>query len=250
MSRAIEFERENLALAAGDRTEHPLGLWMRNPAHPHMWAMNQLYVEGRRPGLTPADLAAELDRGLADARHRRAVVTDDATGIALADGMRAAGYRATPLMVMLLDAEPPAPPRGMAHEIDEAAMRALEQRLVLDSTQIPEHDRPVVLEGHAHIRATVPGTRAFAGVRDGRDVCQTTLFAHDGVGQPEDVETATAHRGHGIAAATVSLAAREALAAGCDLVFILCSAESGPFALYAGLGFRAAGRFWTFNRQV
>lgn len=250
MSRAIEFEKENLALAAGDRTEHPLGLWLRNPAHPHMWAMNQLYVEGRRPDLTAEALAAELDRGLADARHRRAIVTDDATGMALAEGMRAAGYRVTPLMVMLLDAEPPAPPPGMAHEIDERAMQALEERLVVESTHIPEHDRPVVLAGHAHIRATVPGTRVFAGVRKGRDVCQTTLFAHDGIGQPEDVETAASHRGHGIAAATVCLAAREALAAGCETVFILCSAESGPFGLYAGLGFRAAGRFWTFNRQV
>lgn len=48
----------------------------------------------------------------------------------------------------------------------------------------------------------------------------------------------------------VALASREALAAGCDLVFVVCSLATGPVALYSGLGFRVAGRFWTFNRQV
>ncbi len=67
---------------------------------------------------------------------------------------------------------------------------------------------------------------------------------------PELVNTLAEHRGHGLAAATVSLAAREALAAGCDMVFIVCAAADGPVALYARLGFRAAGRFWSFTRPA
>jgi hypothetical protein len=164
--------------------------------------------------------------------------------------MRRAGYNAVPLMVMLLDREAPEPAPGLAHEIDEPAMRALEERLVAANTDIPEADRPVVVEGHAHIRAAVPGTRMFAGRAGGEDVCQTTLFCHDGVGQPEDVETLAAHRGRGLAGATVALATREAVAAGADLVFILCSADTGPFPLYAAIGYRAAGRAWTFTRQA
>jgi GNAT superfamily N-acetyltransferase len=223
---------------------------MRNAEHPQLWSLNQLYVDGPHPELTADRLTAELDRGLADARHRRAVVTDDATGRALADGMRHAGYSVGPLAVMLLDREPPEPEPGVAREIDEAQMRALEATLVAEDPDIPAIDRPVVLAGHAHVRGAAPGTRRFAGFRDGAGVCQTTLYAHDGVGQPEDVATRPAHRGHGIAAATVSLATREAVAAGCEQVFILCNVSDGPFPLYARLGFRAAGRFWTFNRQA
>jgi len=221
--------------------------------------MNQLYVEGRRPDLTADALVAELDRGLSDARHRRAVVTDDATGRTVAEGMRAAGYGVGPLAVMLLDREPgpmasghgcPQPPRRVAREIDEQAMRALETRIVESDPQVPEQDRPVIIEGHAHMRVTIPGTRCFAGVDEGVDVCRTFLYTDGSTGQPDDVETLAAHRGKGIAAATVSLAAREALAAGCDLVFIVCNAATGPVGLYADLGFRASGRFWTFNRQA
>src|SRR6476646_3343726 len=103
----MAFERDNLLLAAGHREDHRLGLWMRCAAHPQLWSLNQLSVERPHPGLLPAHVIAELDRGLADARHRRAIVTDDATGRSIADGMRRAGYSATPLMVMLLDGEPP-----------------------------------------------------------------------------------------------------------------------------------------------
>ncbi|MFL5846302.1 MAG: hypothetical protein ACJ762_16570 [Solirubrobacteraceae bacterium] len=246
--RAITFERENLALAAGHVEEHPLGRWMRNAENPQMWSLNQLYVEGRQPALDAATLTAELDRGLADARHRRVVVEHDATGRGLIDGMRGAGYDAIALMVMALDEEPPVPAPGAAREISEPEMRALEARVVGEG-DIPAADRPVVLAGHAHMRETIPGTRCFAGVLDGEDVCHTTLYLHDGTGQPEDVETLAAARGRGVAAAAVSLASREALAAGSDLVFILCHAYDGPYPLYAQLGFRATGRFWTFTRQ-
>jgi GNAT superfamily N-acetyltransferase len=218
-----------------------------------MWAMNQLYVEGAQPQLTAEALCAELDRGLADAHHRRAIVTDDATGRRIADDMRAAGYGAGPLAVMLLDREPPEPPAGLAHEIDEPAMRALEERIVAQDDAIPPHDKQIVIEGHAHMRAARAGgyrVRMFAGVDGGEDVCRTFLYTDGRTGQPEDVETLPAHRGKGLAAATVSLAAREALAAGCDLVFILANAANGPVALYSELGFRVSGRFWTFNRTV
>lgn len=247
VQRAIAWERDNYALAAGQFDEGPLGRWMRSAGHPQLWSINQLYVEGPHPDLTAQQLVAELDRGLADVRHRRVVVTHDATGRNLEAGMRKAGYDAAAVMVMLLDREPPAPPPGVAREITEAEMRGLEARLIGEGS-IPAHDRPVVLAGHAHLRTTVPGTRTFAGALDGEDVCQVTLYHRDGIGQPEDVETLAAARGRGVAAATVSLATREAVAAGSELVFVVCHAYDGPFALYAELGYRAAGRFWTFTR--
>jgi GNAT superfamily N-acetyltransferase len=115
---------------------------------------------------------------------------------------------------------------------------------------MPEHDRPVVVAGHAHIRTALEGTRRFLGSHDGTDASQTTLYTDGRTGQPESVGTLLAHQGHGLASATVGFAAREALGAGCDLVFIVSLADTGPVALYAGVGFRAAGRFWTFTRPA
>ncbi|MCW2968582.1 MAG: family N-acetyltransferase [Solirubrobacteraceae bacterium] len=250
LERAIAFERECLALVADDRREHPLGLWTRSAEHPQLWSLNQLHVIGRHPELTAEQLMAELDRGLADVRHRRVVVDDDATGRRLQDDFRKAGWSVGPVLVMVLDREPPVPPVAVAHEIDAPGMDTLDELIMHDDDEIPEHDRPIVLAAHAHMRRAIPGTREFAGVRDGVDACQATLYTDGRTGQVESVGTLRAHRGHGLAAATVGLAAREALAAGCDLVFIVCHADTGPVALYAGLGFRPAGRFWTFTRPA
>jgi GNAT superfamily N-acetyltransferase len=248
VERAIAFERDNLVLAAERSDEHPLGLWTRCAEHPQLWMLNQLHVVGPHPGLTAKGLIAELDAGLSDARHRRVTVADDATGRGLVDDFRAAGWQVSPTLVMLLDREPPAPPPGVAREVDEPTMRALEELIVRDDPAFPAHDEPVVLAGHIHMRAAIPGTRTFAGAHDGVDACQTTLYAVGRTGQPESVGTLSAHEGHGLASATVALATREALAAGCDLVFILCHADTGPVPLYARVGFRAAGRFWAFTR--
>jgi len=210
--------------------------------------LNLLYVIGRHPSLTAESLIAELDRGLADVAHRRAVVEDDVTGQAVADGMREAGYMAVPLMVMVLDGEPPAPPDGVVRVIEEDVMAGLARRVMDDDEWVPEHDRDHVVAGQSFVRSTVPGTRSYAGMLDGEDVCHTVLFQRDGTAQPENVVTMTAARGRGIAAATVARATLDALADGADLVFLVCDAATGPYALYAGLGYRAVGRFWTFTR--
>jgi hypothetical protein len=248
VERAIRFERETSSLVSDRIEEHPLGRWIRCSAHPKLWSLNQLYVEGPHPDLTVGELTAELDRGLADATHRRVIVEDDATGRALSEPMREAGYGVVPLMVMLLEREPPAPPAGVVREVDNATMRVLQARLLEDDDEVPEADRPVVAAGQGHVREVIPGTRCYAGMVDGEDVCQTILYTDGHTGQPEHVITLPTARGHGIAAATVSQATRDAVAAGCDLVFMVCDAALGPFALYSDLGYRAAGRFWAFTK--
>lgn len=237
-------------LAASDhREEAPLGVWARCSTHPKMWMLNQLHVVGPQPDLTAEAFLAELDRGLADVGHRRAQVSDDVTGRRLAEDVRKLeGYNVMPLLVMLLDREPPEPPPGFAREVDAATMRALDEQIVAADAGIPAHDKPVVVEGHEHLRDQIPGTRSFVGSRDGVDACAVTLYCDGRTGQPEDVNTLAEHRGHGLAAATVSLAARAATASGADLVFIVCDAAEGPFPLYASLGFRAAGRYWSFTK--
>lgn len=149
---------------------------------------------------------------------------------------------------MALAGDPPAPTEGLAREADEEELAALDARVVEADAELPEEHRAAVLAGQAHLRAANPGTRRFVGLHDGEPVATTTLFTEGGTAQPEDVSTLPAHRGHGIAGATVALAAREARATGCDLVFLVCDAAGGPVALYASLGFVPVGRSWTFTR--
>lgn len=91
-----------------------------------MWALNQLWVVGPQPGLEGRTLRSELDRLHAGCAHRRAVVTDDATGARLADELAAAGYRGERIATMPHEGAAPQPPAGVAREIGWEAWRALE----------------------------------------------------------------------------------------------------------------------------
>jgi GNAT superfamily N-acetyltransferase len=162
--------------------------------------------------------------------------------------MRAAGYLAAPTMVMLLEDPPQAPPPDAVRQVGADEMRALQERLTADDGEIPDRDRPGVLDGMAHLFASVPGTRCYHGLLDGEHVCEVVLYQDGRTGQPEQVQTLSAARGRGIAGAAVARATLDAVEAGCDLVFLVCNAATGPYPLYAELGYRAAGRYWAFTR--
>lgn len=248
--RAIDFEIDCTVAACDHSEEVPLGLWIRSASHPKMWMLNQLHVRGPQPDLTADDLVAELDRGLADVGHRRAQVGDDATGRRLADDVaKLEGWTAAPVLVMVLEREPPEPPPGVTREIDHEAMMALEALLVDEYDDVPQDEKPVVVAGRAHLTAVIDGTRYFTATADGTDVSTVYLYTDGRTGQLEDVGTLEAHRGQGLASATVNVAARAAIDAGCDMTFLVCHAGTGPVALYADLGFRTVGRYWAFTRR-
>jgi GNAT superfamily N-acetyltransferase len=227
-----------------------LGLWLRSEEHPRMWVLNELHVVGPRPELTGEQLRAELDRELAGGAHRRAVVEDDLTGQRLFEDFHGRdGWRANAVVVMALLGDLPEPVPGVAREVAEEEFRAADAALTAQAGEIPPHDRPVVLAGHRRLREAT-GARMFLGADNGTDACRTTLFTDGQTGQAEAVETLPAHRGRGLAAATVALAARSAREAGCDFVFIVSDALEGPLPLYASLGFVVIGRYWTFTRPA
>jgi predicted GNAT family acetyltransferase len=70
---------------------------------------------------------------------------------------------------------------------------------------------------------------------------------HEGAAQIEDVNTLEPFRGRGLARQVVSFAAREALAGGADLVWLIADDNDWPKELYAKLGFRPVGTFWQFT---
>jgi GNAT superfamily N-acetyltransferase len=247
--RAIEFERWCNATAAGRVEDVELGQWLRSDEHPRMWVLNELHVIGPHPELTGEQLLAELDRELGDVpgRHRRAVVEDDLTGQRLAGDLRGArGWNVGPVGVMVLLGNLPEPAPDVAREASEEDFRALDVAITA-AGDTPPDDHEVVVAGHARLREAT-GARRFIGRRDGVDACRTTLFTDGTTGQPEAVETLPDHRGHGLAAATVTQAGRAALDSGCDFVFLVCDLNDGPVQLYASLGFVVIGRYWTFTR--
>lgn len=212
-----------------------------------MWVLNQLWVVGPQPGLEGRTLSSELDRLHAGCAHRRAVVTDDATGARLAGELAAAGYRGERIVTMPHQGAAPQPPAGVAREIGWEAWRALERACARDDPSHPPGTAEALMGGQEALRRR-PGTRMFAGARGGLDACVTTLYSDGTIALVDSVTTLRAHRGHGLASATVALATQEALAAGHELVLVNALEGSDAQRIYARLGFRAAGRSWVFTR--
>lgn len=214
-----------------------------------MWVLNQLHVIAPQPELDADALVAELDRLYPALAHRRVTHADDATGARLADAMGDRGFRAEHDAVMLLGDPPPPPPAGVARQADEAAFAAAELVLARDDPE-QRSVADLLAAGRARMRAARPGTRRFVGRHEGVDACTVTMLSDGDVAQLEDVSTLAAHRGHGVAGATLALAIHEALRSGHELVFLVVDADEGPVALYERLGFAVAGHTWTFSRAA
>jgi GNAT superfamily N-acetyltransferase len=151
---------------------------------------------------------------------------------------------------MPLESPPPPPAAGVAREATDEpdAFVAAELAVALDTREQPPDVAERLVGGRTRLRASRAGTRTFLGARDGVDACTVTLYSDGHTAQIEDVATLVEHRRHGLAAATISLAIAEALAAGHELVFLYVDADEGPVPLYERLGFRTAGQCWTFTR--
>jgi GNAT superfamily N-acetyltransferase len=242
------FPRKPNPLAVGRSAPHPLGLALFDESLPQMWVLNQLHVVGPRPELDGPGLVAELDRLYPDVAHRQVTVTDDGTGARLSEQMQLCGFSAERDGVMLLETPPDPPAPGIARQADEESFRAAELAIAQEDP-VWASVAELLMDGRARLRAARPHTRAFLGRHDGIDVSTVTMHADGHTAQLEDVATRVAHRRHGVAGATLALAAREALAAGHDLVFLLVDVASGPVPLYERLGFRVAGHKWVFTRS-
>ncbi len=249
MARALAFERR-ARLGTVQRTEHhPLGEAFFQPRRPRVHDANLLTVD------VDADLDAEtliaaLDELYAGGPHRKALVTRDDVGQRLAKPFSQRGWTVGRHVYMVLrHPRDRAPLPGLARETDEATLRPLQ-----DATTREEpfgRDEEVVQQLGEHARAwcvAVPSVRYFVGADDGVDAAVTTLYCDGTIAQLEDVATLAAHRGRGLARATVSLAVDAALAAGHELVFLVADDEGWPKALYTKLGFDPVGTVWPLVR--
>jgi GNAT superfamily N-acetyltransferase len=223
------------------------GVAVFTPAHPTKWDLNLLVVDDAS-GLSAEALMAEAERLQAPAglRHRKVEVLHG--GDELAEDFAAAGWTPKRVVVMVLregaDVRGAAaaevretgfePIRGLMEQWYGETMSAAEARNLTDS----DADS-----------AAVSGARFFLAEREGEPAACATLFSRDGVGQVEEVYTAAAHRGHGLASAVVRAAAAAAREQGDDLVMILADADDWPQRLYERLGFETVDAYRSFTKK-
>jgi len=213
-------------------------------AHDH----NKLFVWSP---CDPSELVAAADDVLGGAglRHRRIEVQSERIADALESGLAAAGYsRETDLLMGWADGPVPQPAAPAA-----VLELSLEDRIAAGTqtwrTSLPDSGPEVwrQLGGRA---ATVADVATFLGVTDddGTVVARADLYVLDGVAQVEDVNTADAHRGRGLASAVVLTAVRQALAAGARRIILVADADDWPQQLYRKLGFVDLCRTAAFSR--
>jgi ribosomal protein S18 acetylase RimI-like enzyme len=231
--------------AAQRSAPHPLGEAFFDDALPRVWVLNQLSVDA------PTDaggLIAALDELYAHLPHRRAFVESPTVGEGLASDLRAARWlvERDVYMVARRERDRAAEP-GLAREVDEATIRAVEARTIGEEP----YGEPAIVEQLLASRAAfgrAGRARYFVARIDGVDACHTTLYSDGVIAQIEDVGTLKALRGRGLARAACSAALDAAIAAGHELVFLVADDDDWPKELYAKLGFDPVGRPWAFTR--
>jgi len=236
------FER---VTAGAEPFEH--GVAFFTPAHPAKWDLNLLLVEDAA-GASAEDLLAEAERLQAPAglRHRKVEVLRG--GDPLVKGFEAAGWSAERLVIMVLRrdsdrrGEAPAPVREVGFE----AVRPLMQQWYEESMSAAEARELTDADADSGPRS---GARYFLAERDGEPAAGCMLLGEAGIGQVEEVYTAKAHRGAGLASAVVRTAIAAAQERGDDLIFIMADADDWPQRLYERLGFETVDVYRTFTKK-
>ncbi|HEY7620383.1 MAG TPA: GNAT family N-acetyltransferase [Solirubrobacteraceae bacterium] len=210
-----------------------------------MWVLNQLVVD---TDTDAGGLVSALDDLYAKMAHRRAFVEREDVGERLAPQMRAAGWQVEHDVYCVLRRardRPPAP--GLAREVDEPAIRAVEAQTI---AEYPPGD-PALVEQLLAARSAFGrdgAARYFVAASGGVDACHATLYSDGVIAQVEDVGTITAFRGRGLARAVCSAAIDAAREAGHELIFLVADDDDWPKELYRKLGFDPVGKAWNFTR--
>jgi len=223
------------------------GIAVFTPAHPTKWDLNLLVVDDAA-GTSAEELIGEAERLQAPAglRHRKLEVLHG--GDALIEGFAATpGWTTERVVVMVLrgaDIRGDAPPevqevgfepvRGLMEQWYGETMSAAEARDLADS----DADT-----------AQPAGARYFLVEREGEPAACCSLLGHGGIGQVEEVYTAAAHRGHGLASAVVRAAIAASRERGDELVMIMADADDWPQKLYERLGFEIVDEYRSFTRK-
>jgi ribosomal protein S18 acetylase RimI-like enzyme len=246
LSRVHRFERE-IELAGTEAVESPLGIGVLTPELPRRHDSNYLLLERAE---SADEAVGEADRilGGGGLTHRVILTFDEDLGERLAPQFKSLGWLVHRHVLMVQRREPQKDADlAVVREVDESALRPGRTReIVAQKWGTPELakellDAKVMLADRAE-------TRFFGVEAGGEIVAWADLYLAQGVGQVEDVATASEHRGRGYATAVVLRAVDEARRAGVDLVFLVADDDDWPKELYARLGFDPIGRLYKFIR--
>jgi ribosomal protein S18 acetylase RimI-like enzyme len=231
------------------REDLPWGVAFLDLDYPLRFDSNHLFVDHPVPGMTTVDLHREAERilGGAGLKHREVQMAADQEGHALAMGFAELGYVADHLVVMAHEDEPAKEVPAVAEIVDFQEARPA---IAASFAAQPWADSEEVVRCLTDYRVKLEreiGARFYAARVDGAIAAHCELYVGpDGVAQVEDVNTAEAYRGRGLASACVMRAVRDARDAGADLVFLYADANDWPQHLYTKLGFRPVGHAWEF----
>lgn len=253
LDAALRFIADTDDAVAGELVSVGWGTALFDRERQLVWDAN--YVRAARTAeLDAGQLAGAAEplfaeRGLA---HRQVVVPDQAEGSRLRSGFEALGWSSVDELVMVSVRPPP----GAEHAVDEVTLAELrgpahEVQLI----EPPGGPGPAIATALAdqfasrnELVASVTRERRFVIRRDGVPVAWCRLYAGDGIGEVEHVNTHPAHRNRGYARAVVSQAVAASRERGDELTFLVALADDWPQELYRRLGFETVGRLCRFRR--
>jgi GNAT superfamily N-acetyltransferase len=220
------------------------GTALLTPSLPYVWQLNALRVEDPRAGAQ--ELIDDLEGAFAGSGHRKLVVEDEEHGMRLAPPLRRQGWNVVRLLVMVRSRAPerPAVP-GLAVEADRASGAAALAAFRREQPFGWQDGAVQQLAAMDDRYSDAVAARDFvAPPNDPASACR--LYSDERTAQVDEVGTLEAHRGRGLASATVMAAADAAAAAGHDLTFLLTDADDWPKELYRRVGFEPVGVFYEF----
>jgi len=243
LGRALAFIRGIQDRTATESEAFPLGLAFRRPDLALIWDLNFVRVEELPPETSAARLAADADRLHADGvAHRKIIVHGEQTAARLAPGFFELGWRIDRNLVMALrELRPPERAHDVA-EVERASIKASEREFVLGEDPTTTDDAVEQILAISALTELAVNMCAFATFHEGSATSWCELYTDGHTAQIESVSTLRAQRGQGLASAVVATAARAALDAGHDLVFLVVDEDKGPVEVYRRLGFEGIGR--------
>jgi ribosomal protein S18 acetylase RimI-like enzyme len=219
------------------------------PSLPKVWDANYFRLEAAS-GTDAESLATEASEITKRAGIDAAtlVVEDEAAARELAPQLRELGFDTTRLVLMKLRSAP-AQPETVVVEVGFDEIAASRRAIMVEAFPGDDELADQLMELDRRLKRAVGG-RWFAVQDEGQVVARAWLRGDAGVGQVEDVATAIAARGQGLARAVVSAAARASVERGDELTFVVADADETTPELYRKLGFEAMGLTHRFVRQL
>jgi len=246
LERAAAFEEEIRDRCAERVVETRFGPALFNDTFSTIWNLN--VVRAERPGeATAEEIAAEVERVQAGLRHRRVILPVGATE--LEDGFGALGWEGDHFLFMVYRGAGEKVDASHVEEVDPTRLRRLRQEIVHEWAPNEDDETVTQIVAADLLMWKAANARTFAVVDDGEVVSSAELYSDGRTAQIEDVATLPSHRGHGLAKATVTRAAEEALASGHEFVFLVAAGNDWPKELYRKLGFAEVGSRFAFLRR-